>query len=227
MSLRSQDAGSQRQAGARDPAVVSGDRADPLPRSPAACRSTWTRTCSMRACRTCCCSRWSRTRCATASRRARGLAGSTSARRRSHARLELEVQDSGDGLPPDRLNALNDGVGLSNTRARLAPSLWRVSRASRSPTARTADSRSRSAFRSIRPHSAPSNRAGGGRMTRRSTKIRALVVDDEPVARDRAGTAARAAGRHRAGGPMLERARNRHGDRAAVAGSRVSRRADA
>ena len=40
--------------------------------------------------------------------------------RRSHARLELEVNDSGDGLPPDRLNALNDGVGLSNTRARLA-----------------------------------------------------------------------------------------------------------
>jgi len=40
--------------------------------------------------------------------------------RRSHARLELEVNDSGDGLPTDRLNALNDGVGLSNTRARLA-----------------------------------------------------------------------------------------------------------
>ena len=33
--------------------------------------------------------------------------------------LRLEVQDSGDGLPPDKLLALNDGVGLSNTRARL------------------------------------------------------------------------------------------------------------
>jgi sensor histidine kinase YesM len=28
--------------------------------------------------------------------------------------------DSGDGLPPDRLMALNRGVGLDNTRARLA-----------------------------------------------------------------------------------------------------------
>ena len=40
--------------------------------------------------------------------------------RRADSRLELEVRDSGDGLPPDRLNALNDGVGLGNTRARLA-----------------------------------------------------------------------------------------------------------
>jgi signal transduction histidine kinase len=39
--------------------------------------------------------------------------------RRGH-QLEIEVRDSGDGLPPDRLLALNDGVGLSNTRARLA-----------------------------------------------------------------------------------------------------------
>ncbi|MGH9236541.1 MAG: hypothetical protein ACRD3G_00760 [Vicinamibacterales bacterium] len=28
--------------------------------------------------------------------------------------------DNGDGLPPDRLIALNRGVGLDNTRARLA-----------------------------------------------------------------------------------------------------------
>jgi signal transduction histidine kinase len=34
--------------------------------------------------------------------------------------LEVEVRDSGDGLPPDRLLAMNDGVGLGNTRARLA-----------------------------------------------------------------------------------------------------------
>jgi two-component system, LytTR family, sensor kinase len=36
-----------------------------------------------------------------------------------NAQLRIEVRDSGDGVPPDRLFALNDGVGLSNTRARL------------------------------------------------------------------------------------------------------------
>jgi len=36
-----------------------------------------------------------------------------------NAQLHVEVRDSGDGVPPDRLFALNDGVGLSNTRARL------------------------------------------------------------------------------------------------------------
>jgi two-component system LytT family sensor kinase len=34
-------------------------------------------------------------------------------------RLHLRVRDSGDGPPPDRLTALNHGVGLANTRARL------------------------------------------------------------------------------------------------------------
>jgi signal transduction histidine kinase len=34
--------------------------------------------------------------------------------------LEIEIRDSGNGLPPDRLDQLNQGVGLSNTRARLA-----------------------------------------------------------------------------------------------------------
>jgi sensor histidine kinase YesM len=33
--------------------------------------------------------------------------------------LQLEVRDTGLGLPPDRLIALNKGVGLANTRARL------------------------------------------------------------------------------------------------------------
>jgi len=33
--------------------------------------------------------------------------------------LVLQVHDSGDGLPPDRLMALNRGVGLDNTRSRL------------------------------------------------------------------------------------------------------------
>jgi two-component system LytT family sensor kinase len=35
-------------------------------------------------------------------------------------RLKIEIVDSGAGLPPDRLMALNRGVGLDNTRARLA-----------------------------------------------------------------------------------------------------------
>lgn len=33
--------------------------------------------------------------------------------------LVMQIRDSGDGLPPDRLMALNRGVGLDNTRARL------------------------------------------------------------------------------------------------------------
>src|SRR5215475_13934903 len=39
---------------------------------------------------------------------------------RASGELVLQVLDSGDGLPPDRLMALNRGVGLDNTRARLA-----------------------------------------------------------------------------------------------------------
>jgi two-component system LytT family sensor kinase len=33
--------------------------------------------------------------------------------------LTMQIHDSGDGLPPERLMALNRGVGLENTRARL------------------------------------------------------------------------------------------------------------
>jgi LytS/YehU family sensor histidine kinase len=39
---------------------------------------------------------------------------------REGMRLRIEIRDSGNGLPPDRLTALNRGVGLGNTRARLA-----------------------------------------------------------------------------------------------------------
>jgi signal transduction histidine kinase len=39
---------------------------------------------------------------------------------RHGGQLRLEVQDSGDGLAPDKLLTLNDGVGLGNTRARLS-----------------------------------------------------------------------------------------------------------
>ena len=38
---------------------------------------------------------------------------------RKGSRLTIEIRDSGNGLPPDRLVALNHGVGLANTRARL------------------------------------------------------------------------------------------------------------
>ena len=38
---------------------------------------------------------------------------------RDGPRLRIEIRDSGNGLPPDRLTALNRGVGLGNTRARL------------------------------------------------------------------------------------------------------------
>ena len=38
---------------------------------------------------------------------------------REGGHLVVEIRDSGDGLPPERLMALNRGVGLENTRARL------------------------------------------------------------------------------------------------------------
>jgi signal transduction histidine kinase len=38
---------------------------------------------------------------------------------RTDGDLTLQIRDSGDGLPPERLMALNRGVGLENTRARL------------------------------------------------------------------------------------------------------------
>jgi sensor histidine kinase YesM len=38
---------------------------------------------------------------------------------RAGQRLVIDVRDSGNGLPPERLVELNHGVGLSNTRARL------------------------------------------------------------------------------------------------------------
>ena len=40
--------------------------------------------------------------------------------RREHGRLCLIVRDDGYGVPSDSLNALNEGVGVSNTRSRLA-----------------------------------------------------------------------------------------------------------
>jgi LytS/YehU family sensor histidine kinase len=39
---------------------------------------------------------------------------------RADSSLKIEISDSGAGLPPERLMALNRGVGLDNTRARLA-----------------------------------------------------------------------------------------------------------
>jgi signal transduction histidine kinase len=39
---------------------------------------------------------------------------------RDGSRLKIDIVDSGAGLPPERLMALNRGVGLDNTRSRLA-----------------------------------------------------------------------------------------------------------
>ena len=39
---------------------------------------------------------------------------------RTGGRLTIQMCDSGNGAPPDRLTALNGGIGLANTRARLA-----------------------------------------------------------------------------------------------------------
>jgi sensor histidine kinase YesM len=38
---------------------------------------------------------------------------------RAGARLRIQVRDSGEGVPADRLTLLNQGVGVANTRARL------------------------------------------------------------------------------------------------------------
>lgn len=38
---------------------------------------------------------------------------------RAGRQLTIQIRDNGNGLPPDRLVALNQGVGLGNTRARL------------------------------------------------------------------------------------------------------------
>src|SRR5262249_36144013 len=43
----------------------------------------------------------------------------TIAATREGSTLKIGIADSGKGLPPDRLVALNSGVGLVNTRARL------------------------------------------------------------------------------------------------------------
>ena len=59
-------------------------------------------------------------RSATASRRnARPGLDRRSTPSATDDQLTMQIRDSGDGLPPDRLMALNRGVGLDNTRARL------------------------------------------------------------------------------------------------------------
>ena len=98
---------------------------------------------------------------------------------REGARLTIEIRDSGNGLPPDRLTALNRGVGLGNTRARLDASL------PVGAPVRLLQPRRR--LLRDRQHSVRGRAASGRIRPRRCrmTKIRTLVVDDEPVARAR------------------------------------------
>ena len=71
------------------------------------------------ACRRCCCSRSSRTPSSTASPRRPAPATSTSRARRDGDKLWIEVRDDGVGLSEDALTALQKGIGVSTTRARL------------------------------------------------------------------------------------------------------------
>ena len=74
---------------------------------------------STRWCRRCCCSRWSRTPSSTASRKKSGPGHIDITARRDHDKLWIEVRDDGVGLSEDALTALQKGIGVSTTRARL------------------------------------------------------------------------------------------------------------
>ena len=113
---------------------------------------------------------------------------------REGARLQIEIRDSGNGLPPERLTALNRGVGLGNTRARLAhlyPSAHQFAFSNLDDGF--------SVTVSIPFEVDP--QVGRIHPRRcRMTKIRTLVVDDEPVARARLLVAAGRRARHRSRG---------------------------
>ena len=93
--------------------------------------------------------------------------------------LQLVVQDDGHGVPPDTLDAFNTGVGLSNTLSRLEH-LYPGNHTFefQTPPGRRAGGDDRHPVRG-------GCRARRGVAERRMNKIRALVVDDEPMARDR------------------------------------------
>ena len=97
------------------------------------------------------------------------------------AMLELDVQDNGVGLSAARLTDFNRGVGLSNTRSRL-DHLYGSCTGLNSGSPPRADCSCASPFRwrSLQGDGRGRGRGGCG-----VTKIRTVVVDDEPVARER------------------------------------------
>ena len=104
---------------ARRAVEVPRHRADAVRRSAAWSASTssprrWTAWC-----RACCCSRWSRTPSSTAWPGRPGPGTSTSGRGATGTSCVLEVRDDGAGLTEDALTALQKGIGVSTTRARL------------------------------------------------------------------------------------------------------------
>ncbi len=70
-------------------------------------------------CRRSCCSRWSRTPSATASRNSRPRGIIELSAWRDGRSLRVRVRDNGPGLPPGWTLDQHVGIGLGNTRARL------------------------------------------------------------------------------------------------------------
>ena len=159
--------------------------------------------------RACCCSRWSRTPSSTAWRGKSGPGHIDITARRDGDKLRLEVRDDGVGLSEDALTALQKGIGVSTTRARLqhlfgADYRFEFHRLPQGLAVIVACRGGRPAAQRRRPTDAadasrqPDRRAS---MVRRPAaamaaasqrpedpvmkKIKVLVVDDEPLARER------------------------------------------
>ena len=141
----------------------------------ASSRRRWTRWC-----RTFCCSRSSKTPCATALLPTRARAGSPSRPAARDSRLTIRIRDSGDGVAPHRLTLLNQGVGLDQHP--------RAARASLSAAITRSCSRTTSGFcvTVTHPvHGGPRAWPNPSKAVLHDQKIRTLVVDDEPIARAR------------------------------------------
>ena len=105
-----------RARGARE---VPRDRADAVRRSSGRALRHPAGNARHAACRACCSSRWSRTPSSTAWRGKSGTGHIDISARREGDKLRLEVRDDGIGLSEDALTALQKGIGVSTTRARL------------------------------------------------------------------------------------------------------------